>query len=177
MYYVEKLSEQYFRVNSNPDLPLLIDGNSQVLIGLGKSKEPGLDGISISDQPIFGHLRQYEEVHKPGATNEEAQDFRGLFLASTSLVESRAIVTEALIKKLSKSFPTLETIFDARKPLHSYGVDSLLALELRNWLAREFSANIPIFEILGGSTFLSVGLIVSERSEVKHNIRTLEPDE
>ena len=133
--------------------------------------------MSISYQPIFGHLCQYEEVHNPGATNEEAQDFRGLFFASKSLLESGAIVTEALIKKLSKSFPTLETVVDARKLLHSYGVDSLLAVELCNWLAREFSADIPVFEILGDSTFSSVGLMNAERSEVKQSIRTLKPDE
>ena len=162
----------------NPELPLLTDGNSQVLIGLGRSKGPGLDGMSISDQPMFSHLRQYGEVLTSGTThNEEALDFRGLFLASTSLVESGAIVTEALTKKLSKSFPTLETIVDARKPLHSYGVDSLLAVELRNWLAREFCADIPVFELLGGSTFSSVGLIVAERTEIKQNIRTSRADE
>ena len=152
----------------NPDLPLLTDGRSQVLIGLGKGGGSGLDGMSISNQPMFSHLRQSGEVHTPGATDDrDVRDFKGLFLASTSLVESGTIVTEALIQKLSKSFSTLETNVDARKPLHSYGVDSLLAVELRNWLAKEFSADIPVFEILGGSTFSSVGLTVAARSEAK----------
>ena len=155
----------------NPDLPLLTDGHSQVLIGLGKGRGSGLDAMSIFNQPMFSHLRTCEEVLKPGATDDkEVQDFKGSFLASTSLVESGAIVTQALIKKLSKSFPTLETNVDARKPLHSYGVDSLLAVELRNWLSREFSADIPVFEILGGSTFTSVGFTVAERSEAKQII-------
>lgn len=155
----------------SPDLPLLTHGQSQVLIGLGKGGGSGLDGMSISNQPMFSHLRQSGEVNKQGTTDDqEVLDLKGLFLASTSLPESGAIVTEALIKKLSKSFPTLETNVDARKPLHSYGVDSLLAVELRNWLAKEFSAEIPVFEILGGSTFSSVGLMVAARSDAKQII-------
>lgn len=162
----------------NPDLPLLTDGHSQVIIGLGNGRGSGLDGMSISNQPMFSHLRQCGEALKPGAIDDkEVLDFKSSFLASTSLVESGAIVTEALIKKLSKSFPTLETNVDARKPLHSYGVDSLLAVELRNWLAKEFSANIPVFEISGGATFLSVGLTVAERSEAKQIIWNSKPDE
>ena len=163
----------------DPDLPLLTPGHSQVLIGLGKGGGSGLDGLSISNRPMFSHLRQSGEVLKAaGATEDkDVQDFKASFLASTSLVESGAIVTEALIKKLSKSFPTLETNVDARKPLHSYGVDSLLAVELRSWLAREFSADIPVFEILGGSTFSSVGLAVAARSEAKQLIWNSKPDD
>ena len=129
---------------------------------------------------MFSHLRQCGEVLKSEATNnEEAGDFRGLFLASASLIESGTLITEALIENFCKLFPTLETIIDARKPLHSYGVDSLLTVELRNWLATEFSVDIPVFEILGDSkfSFSSVGLIVAERTEIKQNIKTSKPDE
>lgn len=159
----------------NPALPLLTDGRSQVLIGLGKGGGPGLDGLSISNRPMFNHLRQSggdnlkSGVATTTAANDDKEtlDFKASFLSSTSPVERAAIVTDALIKKLSKSFPTLETNVDARKPLHSYGVDSLLAVELRNWLAREFNADVPVFEILGASTFESVGLAVAARSEAK----------
>lgn len=158
----------------NPALPLLTDGRSQVLIGLGKGGGSGLDGLSISNRPMFNHLRQSGGDNlKSGATTtdekNETLDFKTTFLASTSLVESAAVVTAALIKKLSHSFPTLDTHVDARKPLHSYGVDSLLAVELRTWLAREFGADVPVFEILGASTFESVGLAVAARSEAKRN--------
>lgn len=158
-------------------MPLLTKGGSQVLVGLGIDRGPGLDGLSISNQLLFSHLRQYVELLKIGASDDkEVIEFKNSSLASTSVVESGAIVTEALIQKLSKSFHTLETNVDARKPLHSYGVDSLLVLELRNWLTREFGADIPVFEILCGSTFSSVGLTVPARSEDKQIIWNSKPD-
>ena len=50
------------------------------------------------------------------------------------------------------------------KPMLSYGVDSLVAVELRNWFAREFAAEVPVFETMGGASFESVGRAVAERS-------------
>ena len=49
-----------------------------------------------------------------------------------------SIVTLSLTHKLARtiSIPALD--IDVAKPLHSYGVDSLVAVELRNWLAKKF---------------------------------------
>jgi hypothetical protein len=57
---------------------------------------------------------------------------------------------------------------DIHTPLHKYGVDSLLAVELRNWIMREFQAEVAVFETMGGSTFSSLGLLIAQRSGVKH---------
>ena len=32
--------------------------------------------------------------------------------------------------------------------MYQYGVDSLVALEVRNWITREMKANIPLLDIL-----------------------------
>ena len=39
---------------------------------------------------------------------------------------------------------------DTGKPLYAYGVDSLLAVELRNWFGKEIGAEVAIFDIMGG---------------------------
>jgi acyl carrier protein len=46
--------------------------------------------------------------------------------------------------------------------LHSYGVDSLVAVELRNWLAKEFGAKIAVFRLMGAKDLESVGSMVVE---------------
>ena len=35
--------------------------------------------------------------------------------------------------------------------MHTYGVDSLVAVELRNWFSRSLKLDVAIFDIVGGS--------------------------
>ena len=49
----------------------------------------------------------------------------------------------------------------------SYGVDSLVAVELRNWFAREVSAEVAIFEILGEPSISSLAVAVARRSQYR----------
>ncbi len=51
------------------------------------------------------------------------------------------------------------------KALEAYGVDSLLVVELRNYFAKEFHADVPVFDITGGSSFETVGLTVAKKSQ------------
>ena len=53
------------------------------------------------------------------------------------------------------------------EPIQTFGVDSLQAIELRSWFAREFAADIPIFAILGEETLASIGLLVANKSKLR----------
>lgn len=58
------------------------------------------------------------------------------------------------------------------EPVHKFGVDSLQALELLSWFAKEFAADVPIFEILGESTLMSVGLCAATKSKLRWSVAT-----
>ena len=55
---------------------------------------------------------------------------------------------------------------DTKKPLHQYWVDSLLAIELRNWFAQGFAAQITVFDIVEADSFEEVGKRVARRSKL-----------
>jgi hypothetical protein len=50
--------------------------------------------------------------------------------------------------------------------MHAYGVDSLVAVELRNWFSQAVDADVPIFEILGDTSFTELGAMVAAKSRV-----------
>ena len=153
----------------NPALPKMTLPQSQPIIGLGTGAGPGLDGIALSRQAMFRHLHQKDDrIVFSDAITEEKIDVRQLLLAATSAADAAAVVSQALIRKLSKTLAALQNDVEMHKPLAAYGVDSLLALELRSWIAKEFLADVAVFEISGGSTFSTVGLLVAARSRVKH---------
>ncbi|KAI9162660.1 reducing type I polyketide synthase [Paramyrothecium foliicola] len=72
---------------------------------------------------------------------------RALSIAS-SLSQAADAVCQALAQKLASSLSISHDDIDMDSPLHVYGMDSLVAVELRNWLAREIKVYMPIFNIL-----------------------------
>lgn len=100
-------------------------------------------GIALSRQPIFRHLHADGDglvlIDADAAAAEENTNFKELFATATSLADAAATVSQALIKKLSKTLSALlQSEVEVDKPLAAYGVDSLLAVEPRSWIAKEF---------------------------------------
>ena len=56
---------------------------------------------------------------------------------------------------------------DLERPMQSYGIDSLSAIDLRNWISKIFDVDIPVFEILGGVTFASAALSIVEKVQAR----------
>lgn len=74
------------------------------------------------------------------------------------------------LEELAKSLVAFQdnTSIDRDKQLQLYGVDSLLAVELRTWLVKEFKADITVFEIQGASALETLSLSVAVKS-TRHN--------
>lgn len=159
----------------DPALPVLSPLKCHVVIGIETPvnlRAKGLEPSSWMHQPIGRHFFQL-----PGTTDsstsisavaeKKAVDFPALFASVGSLAEAAGIVTRALVEKLAKSLSIAKEEIDATEPMHRYGIDSLMAVELRNWFASKMNADVAVFEILGESTFVAVGSVVAGRSSFR----------
>lgn len=66
---------------------------------------------------------------------------------ATSSADAVRVVTDSIVAKVAKSLQTSPTEIDTGKALHTYGVDSLVANEIMNWIFKEIKAEITVFEI------------------------------
>ncbi|MCJ1387139.1 hypothetical protein MMC17_010268 [Xylographa soralifera] len=155
----------------DPTLAVLSTLNSQAIIRLGTSDGLGQDGLAPFRQRLFSHMRLGDDTsgNFAGTGVEDGLDNRRLFGESSSLLEAGDMAAQALVKKLAKTLSTLQGEVDLLKPLRMYGVNSLLGVELRSWILKEFAADIPVFEILGGSTSMAVGNLIATRSQLRHD--------
>ena len=64
----------------------------------------------------------------------------------------KALVLTALLKKLSRSLMMEPSEIDAGRSLAAYGADSLVAVELKNWVLRETKAQVSVFDIMQSSS-------------------------
>ncbi|KAF7159056.1 hypothetical protein CNMCM5623_004289 [Aspergillus felis] len=146
----------------NPSLdevPLL---RSQTVVGMTpKLREKGMTTTDWIKRPFYQHMTLVEGTDAGIPGKAEHTNFAALFANAGSIADVTAAVTDQMKIKLSKmlSIPLAE--IDVDKPIHQYGVDSLAAVELRNWFSKELRADVAIFDILGGANIASaVGLAV-----------------
>jgi hypothetical protein len=68
--------------------------------------------------------------------------------SATSLKESTTAIQAALLRKLSRSFMMNPSDIDPTSPMSAYGTDSLVAVDIRNWIKRETKATVSVFNII-----------------------------
>ena len=73
---------------------------------------------------------------------DAAIEVRGQLVAVTSLAQAGEIIEAGLTAKLGKSLNMAAEDLDTAKPVHSYGVDSLVAIEVRN-VSFKFELSTP----------------------------------
>ena len=103
------------------------------------------------DEPLFNHLVLHGINGNLEAAKQGSKGAAAAKLSSAkSLKDAEQIVLDALLNKLSKVLSVDLAELDAGRPMHTYGVDSLVAVELRTWMTKEIGADISVFEITSG---------------------------
>lgn len=55
---------------------------------------------------------------------------------------------------------------DRSKPLGAYGLDSLITIEVRNWIFREIQAGLQIMEILVAKSVVELAGLILKQSKI-----------
>lgn len=129
---------------------------SQVTAGiesLALMRQKGLEEPYYIRDPLFSHLCAADSVTGEKTEAESNQRIISLLQAA-----------EALISKLSKVLPYAPEDIDPRKPLHAYGVDSLVAVVIRYWLMRELAADFAVFDNMAAPTIAELSTLVAEKN-------------
>ncbi|KAF1835370.1 hypothetical protein BDW02DRAFT_290387 [Decorospora gaudefroyi] len=76
------------------------------------------------------------------------------------------VIADALVGKMADLFNLLSTEIDQAMPMSHYGVDSLVAVEVRNWLGTAAKAKVSVFEILQTPSLHEFAALAAGRSEL-----------
>lgn len=114
--------------------------------------------------PKFSHLARGTQVDGGNVSNEDAISIRDSLKQATSPAQVQARIEEALVGKLAALSMTPAEDVDLQKPMTAYGMDSLVAVEMRNWIATEMAANIPALEFLSSSSLAGLAKLIVRKS-------------
>lgn len=118
------------------------------------------------DSPVFSHL-PYDRDHASAApaVQEMMQIEQALMVASND-DEKFTAITSALKKQVSSLLATSIENIDLDSPMESLGLDSLIAVELKSWVAQTLQAAIQTSEILDTPNLRSLASTVRKKSSI-----------
>lgn len=143
---------------------------SQIVTGLESPKSmksKGLvDALYWARKPLFRNFVQMDGVENNSSQESDLHiDYETLFKSTNSQPEAARIISQALVEKLSKSLLIPEEDIDTHKPIHAFGVDSLVAVEIRYWLIKEIKAELSIFNIMGNDSLAALSHLAAGKSQ------------
>lgn len=130
----------------DPTLDIQTIASCQTIVGL---KSPAAMRAKGMKCPHWMQRSTFRLMHQTGLydftqdgidtiSDEKSVDSAWLFPAVASLFDASQVVADALMAKLRKALAVPSGVIDTVKPLNTYAVNSLLAIELRNWFAKEY---------------------------------------
>ncbi|KAH8802508.1 hypothetical protein F5884DRAFT_683224 [Xylogone sp. PMI_703] len=130
--------------------------DSQVSIGLVTAdtfKRKGMPIPSFLSTPLFTHLRSESNTNTSALDDDSGgPSIQSLLSTAPSLDHAAGFVVEAIVKRLSTTLAIPAGDIDPGKPIHFYGVDSLVAMEFRSWFAKSMACDIPVLDIMGNAS-------------------------
>ncbi|KAL6159156.1 Type I Iterative PKS [Exserohilum turcicum] len=109
---------------------------------------------------------ELDDGAKAGGGGAEKEALSALLSKAKNLPEATSAVLSALVLRVSKMLGVPPEELDTGRFLHSYGVDSLAAIELVNWALRECQSRIAVFDVMAGVPMA----VFSERVAVKSKL-------
>ena len=97
--------------------------------------------------------------------SKPTRTWESLLRETKTRAEAGNTVCEAIRKQIADLLAIGVDDVDVGKPVHSYGVDSLVAVELRNWFARSIGADVAVLQLLGTSTIRNLARDVAGKSK------------
>jgi acyl carrier protein len=139
--------------------------SSQVITGLklpasfsnvfwaSDAKFSALCGRAVAEQAQGG---EHSLVVSPGAALKR----------STNYEEAHKIIINALLDKTAEVLMLPREELDPTRGTVFYGLDSLVSIEIRNWITREFGAALQILDMLSSGSFVAIADTVLRKTEL-----------
>jgi hypothetical protein len=115
---------------------------TQLILGLN----PGVlnvPNLGLANEPKFSFVKRKGDGSETAGEDIAKNKLLDDLASCNSLVAAGKAIEEAMIAKLSVSMMVNPEDINTQKPPKSFGVDSLVAVEVRNWYVARPSSPVP----------------------------------
>lgn len=130
--------------------------------------------ITPSMQPFWTHDAKFKHLRlameaaaaADASANAGAISFNAALKSAKSPAEAEEVVCNGLVGKISSVLMLDIEDMDVTRSLSHYPLDSLVAIEIRNFITREFEANMQVLELLSSGSIQTLSRAVCGKSKL-----------
>lgn len=186
-----RLGRKFDETISVAELMLLVEEGVMSDRSFGISARPGdrlgnllhmrkrhITGISVdalalkgdlAARPLYRLLSAKHTSVSDASTGEAVQlNLAKVLESAASLDERVALLTTKFVEKAAAVMGLDVESIDTASSLTSYGLDSIVAIELRKWMKSNTNVDLPLFELLGGKSIKT--LVTNIASRIKTTV-------
>jgi hypothetical protein len=119
-----------------------------------------------SNDAKFEHLLRAAEAASSASATTTKISWSAAFKAAPSRAEAEQVVCSALVEKIAEVISMEPEELDTTRALSHYPLDSLTAIEVRNFMTRMFEASLQVLELLASGSIESLARVVCTKTKV-----------
>lgn len=116
---------------------------------------------------LFQTIPQMQTSGSQDANNGDSkQDIGSMISAAESFEEAVNVITETTVEKFVRFLNLEADDVGPDQPLSSYGLDSLVSIELKNWMVRAFKVTLQVSELTSSRNIAHLAELLATRSKI-----------
>ncbi|KAI0130517.1 polyketide synthase [Xylariales sp. AK1849] len=129
----------------------------------------GGEGTTAEQLPYFAadakltYLRNAVLAMSSAASNTSRVSLRVSLSRAKSPEEAVSLIVAGLAEKLGTILMVSPQDLDPETPITKYGLDSLNAIELRNWITKELGSNLQVLELLTSGSLMNLASTILKK--------------
>jgi aryl carrier-like protein len=136
----------------------------QMILDIDREMMGAVQDNFALQNPIFSHLSYTADDGNPVNKSLDTFDVVDTIKSALTFDEAHATIIEDITRKISLLVGCLADEINMNLSLADFGLDSLIAIKLKNWIARTFQAALQTAEIFSSPSIDSLAKLVTRRS-------------
>jgi hypothetical protein len=144
---------------------MAVDCNNHSITGLKIGSN--VQDLFWIDDAKFKYLKETAEAEQANlSTTAPSISLSSAVKSSKSYEEAVQLVSNGLMDKVSAVLMVPREEMDQSRPIVVYGLDSLVAIEIRNWITSELEASLQVLELLTSSSITALAEMILKKSRL-----------
>ena len=140
------------------------DNCRQCVTGVNHGSLSHSTNSRMLDNPLLCHLSKAAGLSQAMKSLDQTDNLQSKLRGCQDLSELKSVVAKSFMDRISSLVAVDAEEIDLQGRAIDYGLDSLVLIELKNWIAQEFSAKLQVSEISDSSIFITLAELIVSRS-------------